>query len=88
MWIFREFNLEFIEVSHVEIEFKIHKLWSLEVQFWVPILTTIGITLAPTECNCSCVTAKEDSQMMAMTSVTAIESTNGDNQLPQSQWET
>jgi len=44
MWIIREFNHKFIEVSHVEIGIKILKLWSLEVQFWVPILTTIGIT--------------------------------------------
>jgi len=44
MWIIREFNYKFIEVSHVEIGIKILKLWSLEVQFWVSILTTIGIT--------------------------------------------
>jgi len=44
MWIIREFNYKFIEVSHVKIGVKILKLWSLEVQFWVPILTTIGIT--------------------------------------------
>jgi len=40
MWIFREFN----QISHVEIGFKLLKLWNLDVQFWVPILTAIGIT--------------------------------------------
>jgi len=44
MHIFREFNYKLIEVSHVEIGIKLLKLWSLEVQFWVPILTAIGIT--------------------------------------------
>jgi len=44
MWIIREFNYKFIEVSHVEIGIKLLKLWNLEVQFWVPILRAIGIT--------------------------------------------
>jgi len=44
MWTIREFKYKFIEVSHIEIGIKILKLWSLEVQFWVPFLTAIGIT--------------------------------------------
>jgi len=44
MWIIRELNHKFIEVSHVEIGIKLLKFWKLEVQFWVPILTAIGIT--------------------------------------------
>jgi len=44
MWVIREFNHKFIEVSNVEIGIKLLKLWNLDVQFWVPILTAIGIT--------------------------------------------
>jgi len=44
MWIIREFDCKFIEVSHVKIGIQLLKLWNLEVQFWVPILTAIGIT--------------------------------------------
>jgi len=46
MWpsIIREFNHNFIEVSHVWIEIQLLKLWNLEVQFWVPILEALGIT--------------------------------------------
>jgi len=44
MWIFRECKHKFIEVSHVEIGIKVLKLWSLEVQFWFPFQTAIGIT--------------------------------------------
>jgi len=47
MWIIRELHHKFIEVSHVEIGIKLRELWNLEVQFWVPILTTIGITEKP-----------------------------------------
>jgi len=44
MWIIREFKHKFVEVCHVEIGIQLLKLWNLEVQFWVPILATIGIT--------------------------------------------
>jgi len=44
MWFIRQFNHKCIEVSHVEIGIKLRELRNLEVQFWVPILTTIGIT--------------------------------------------
>jgi len=44
MQIIREFHHKFIEVSHVKIGIKLHKLWILEVQFWVPILKPIGNT--------------------------------------------
>jgi len=33
-----------MEVSHVKIGLQELKLWNLEVQFWVPILTSTGIT--------------------------------------------
>jgi len=44
MWIIRKFKYKFIEVSHIEIRIILLKLWSLEMQFWVPILAAIGIT--------------------------------------------
>jgi len=44
MQIFREFNPKLIEVSHIKIGVQLLKLWKLEVQFWVPILETIGST--------------------------------------------
>jgi len=44
MQIIREFKYKFREVSHFKIGIKLPKLWNLEVQFWVPILKTIGIT--------------------------------------------
>jgi len=40
MQIIREFNHKFKEVSHVQIEFQLPKLWNLEVEFW-------GIVLKP-----------------------------------------
>jgi len=43
MWIIRELNHKFTEVSHVETGIKLLKSRNLEVQFWVPILTAIGI---------------------------------------------
>jgi len=45
IWIIKKFDFKIIEVSHVEIGIKLLKLWNLEVQFWVPILTAIGITV-------------------------------------------
>jgi len=47
MQIIRKFNYKFKEVSRVEIGVKLLKLWNLEVQFWVPILKTIGNTVKP-----------------------------------------
>jgi len=40
----REFNHKFIEVSHVWIGLEKLELWSLEEQFWVPILEAMGNT--------------------------------------------
>jgi len=37
MQIIREFNHEFIQVSHFKIGNQLIKLWILEVQFWVPL---------------------------------------------------
>jgi len=42
MQMIREFNHKFNEVSHLTIAIQIPKLWNLEVQFWVPILKTVG----------------------------------------------
>jgi len=44
MQIFREFNPKLIEVSHIKIGVQLLKLWNLEVQIWVRILKSIGIT--------------------------------------------
>jgi len=44
MQIIREFHYEFIEVSHDKIGIKLPKLWNIEMQFWAPILETIGNT--------------------------------------------
>jgi len=38
-----EFNYKFIEVSHVEIEIQLLKLWKLEVQFWAPFWKPLEI---------------------------------------------
>jgi len=40
----REFEHKLIEVSHFKIGVQLLKLWNLELQFWVPILTAIGNT--------------------------------------------
>jgi len=44
MQYFREFNHKLKKISHFKIGVQILKLWNLEVQFWVPILETIGNT--------------------------------------------
>jgi len=42
MYIIREFNHKFIEVSHVQIGIQLLKLWNLDVEFWGIVLELIG----------------------------------------------